>query len=132
MKRPPVSPTLAGFSLLEVVVAMAITGLGVVTLLEIFGMGLRLGSRSTARTEAVAASRQVFDRILLREEFADGREQGVFAEGYRWSLEIRPFDDEKSLSLSVPWKLKQVTLTFPDTAANLEMRTLRLIRQKDE
>ena len=44
--------TRCGFTLLEVVVAMAIVGLGVVALLEIFSLGLRLETRSAARTEA--------------------------------------------------------------------------------
>ncbi len=35
-----------GFTLLEVVVAMSIVALGVVTLFEIFSLGLRLGARS--------------------------------------------------------------------------------------
>ena len=55
-----------GFTLLEVVVAMAIVGLGVVTLLEIFSSGLQLGARSRDRTEAVAYGRQVMDRFLAR------------------------------------------------------------------
>ena len=50
-----------GFTLLEVVVAMTIVGLGVVTLLEIFSMGLRLGTRSTYRTDAVVQGRRIMD-----------------------------------------------------------------------
>ena len=56
-----------GFTLLEVVVAMAIVGLGVVTLLEIFSLGLRLGTRSFARSEAMTYGRQAIDGVLIRQ-----------------------------------------------------------------
>src|SRR3970040_2166392 len=50
-----------GFTLLEVLVAMTIVGLGVVTVIEVFSMGLRLGSRSADQTEAMTYGRQVME-----------------------------------------------------------------------
>jgi prepilin-type N-terminal cleavage/methylation domain-containing protein len=55
----------AGFTLLEVVVAMTIVGLGVVTLLQIFSFGLRLGAKSTVQTEAMAYGREMMDELLV-------------------------------------------------------------------
>jgi prepilin-type N-terminal cleavage/methylation domain-containing protein len=69
----------AGFTLLEVMVAMAIVGFGVVTLLEIFSLGLRLGSRSNVHTEAVAYSARVMDELLARPKLRDGSESGTLA-----------------------------------------------------
>jgi prepilin-type N-terminal cleavage/methylation domain-containing protein len=62
----------AGFTLLEVVVAMAIVGLGVVTLLEIFSLGLRLGARSSFDTESMAYGRLVMDEVLARRDIDAG------------------------------------------------------------
>ena len=45
---------------------MAIVGLGVVTLLEIFSSGLQLGARSRDRTQNVAYARHVMDQLLAR------------------------------------------------------------------
>ncbi len=65
--RPPFGPCSllpamsAGFTLLEVVVAMTIVGLGVVTLLEIFSLGLRLEARSSVRTAGISYGRQALD-----------------------------------------------------------------------
>ena len=53
-----------GFTLLEVLIAMTIVGLGVVTLLQIFSLGLRLQSRSTSQSEAVAHGTRVMDEML--------------------------------------------------------------------
>jgi len=126
--------TQQGFTLLEVVVALSIVGLGVVTLLEIFSTGLRLGARSFARTEAIAYSRQAMDEVLIRREFKDGREEGSFGEAYRWRAQVRAYQQETQLPFSTKWELKEVTLQmrYSDGGRErrVEMRTLRLLRKK--
>ena len=49
------------FTLLEVLVALTILGLGVVTLLQIFSLGLRLVARSATRTESAVSAAAVMD-----------------------------------------------------------------------
>lgn len=126
----------AGFTLLEVVVAMTIVGIGVVTLLEIFSMGLRLGSRSSAATEATAYSRQAMDEILLRRKIEEGAQQGTLNEWARWKLRIEPVrESADTLSLSSPWELKEITLDMRVTDGGrdriVELRTYRLVRRKN-
>lgn len=121
--------TPAGFALLEVVVAMAIVGLGVVTVMEVFSLGLRLTRTSSEKTETVAVGRQVFDRILLRREPGDGLETGTLAEGYRWQLDTARFEVDQDLSLSTPWQLKEINLTIRGGDREIEMTTLRLVRE---
>ena len=53
--------TSRGFTLIEVLVALTILGLGVVTLLQIFSLGLRLDARSAVRTESAADGARVMD-----------------------------------------------------------------------
>ena len=126
----------AGFTLLEVVVAMTIVGIGVVTLLEIFSMGLRLGSRSSAATEAMTYGRQAMDEILLRRKIEEGAQQGAVNEKIRWKLGIEPVrEPSDSLSLSSAWELKEITLDLRVTDAGrdrpVELRTYRLVRKKN-
>lgn len=129
----PKFKTCAGFTLLEVVVAMSIVGLGVVTLFEVFSVGLRLGAKSFERTEAVAYSRQAIDELLIRPRLSDGGEEGSFGEKYRWSLQIKPFQEDAPFS-STGWDLKEVTLKMRfregDREKDVEWRTLRLVRKK--
>ena len=99
-----------GFTLLEVVVGMAIVGLGVVILLEIFSSGLRLGSKSSERTEAVLYGRQVMDDALIRRDLRGGREDGSFENRYRWTLRVDPLQEESVLDLSSGWELEEITL----------------------
>ena len=126
----------AGFTLLEVVVAMTIVGIGVVTLLEIFSTGLRLGSRSSATTEAMTYGRQAMDEILLRRKIEEGAPQGSLNERARWKLGIEPVrEPPDTLSLSSAWELKEITLDMRVTNAGrdrpVELRTYRLVRKKN-
>ena len=126
----------AGFTLLEVVVAMTIVGIGVVTLLEIFSMGLRLGSRSSTATEAITYGRQAMDEILLRRKIEEGAQQGSLNEKTRWKLAIEPVKEPSdTLSLSSAWELKEITLDMRVTEAGrdrtVELRTYRLVRKKN-
>ena len=124
-----------GFTLLEVVVAMAIVGLGVVTLLEIFSSGLQLGARSRDRTEAVAYGRQVMDQFLARRTLAEGTEHGRIGETNRWQLEVRPIRPVEGLALGNDWELKEIAVEIfvPESGRDrrIELRTLRLVKKGD-
>jgi prepilin-type N-terminal cleavage/methylation domain-containing protein len=124
----------AGFTLLEVMVAMAIVGFGVVTLLEIFSLGLRLGSRSEVQTEAIAQSARVMDELLARPKLRDGSETGTLAPGNRWRAQIQTRrDTTPSLNLGSNWELKEVgvEMTVPEgqRERRVELKTLRLARK---
>ncbi len=116
-----------GFTLLEVMVAMAIVGLGIVTLLEIFSSGLRLGTKSSERTEAILYGRQVMDDALIRPDVRRGREDGSFENRYRWVLRTDPVREESVLELSSGWELVQVTLEMGNL---VQMKTLRLVKKE--
>ena len=119
--------SIMGFTLLEVMVAMAIVGLGIVTLLELFSSGLRLGTKSSERTEAILYGRQVMDEALIRREVGRGREDGSFENKYRWVLRTDPVREESVLELSSGWELEQVTLEMGNL---VQMRTFRLVKKE--
>jgi prepilin-type N-terminal cleavage/methylation domain-containing protein len=124
----------SGFTLLEVVVAMAIVGLGVVSLLEIFSLGLRLGARSSVDTEAMAYGREVMDEVLARTVIEQGASQGNFQERGRWQLRVQGVRElERTLSLGSAWELKEVTIGVRLTDANreIELKTFKLVRRAD-
>jgi prepilin-type N-terminal cleavage/methylation domain-containing protein len=122
-----------GFTLLEVLVAMTIVGLGVVTLLQIFSQGLRLGARSTSRTESIAASARVMDELLARRSLAEGGQNGRLANG-RWNAQVQTVrDPSPDLDLSRVWEIKEVTLEVSVNESGVERRvdlkTLRLSKK---
>jgi len=122
-----------GFTLLEVVVAMAIVGLGVVTVIEVFSMGLRLETASAARTDAVAYSRQVMDTLLIRKSFDMRGDSGSIGRTHRWQVDIEPIRDYTQLA-TPNWDINQITLRmrYPDGERDklVEIRTLRIQKKK--
>ena len=123
-----------GFTLLEVVVAMAIVGLGVMTLFEVLSAGMRLGARSSEQTEAITYGRQAVDGFLVRRGIRDGVEEGSIGGRYRWSIEVQPFQESSQLS-SVGWDLKEVRLRMRyregEQEKEVELKTLRLLKKNN-
>ena len=123
-----------GFTLLEVLIAMTILGLGVVTLLQIFSQGLQLGARSTARTETIAAGARVMDELLARRTLMDGAQNGKLANHGRWNAQVQTVrDPSPALELSSNWELKEVALEVTVSESGVERRvdlkTLRLSKK---
>ena len=131
-RKLPAERSNAGFTLLEVLVAMTIVGLGVVTLLEVLSQGLRLGSRSSLYTESITAAEQIMDEFLLRKELSDGTVRGNAENQTRWVLEVRRVENPlEPRALSSPWEIKEVTLDFAAGGgvrpASIQLKTLRLV-----
>jgi len=93
--------TAQGFTLLEIMVALAILATGIVSVLELFGGSLRLSSKSSQRTQAVIYAQNVMDRILAKERLEDGADSGELPGGYQWQARVQevhpPDEDTKRL-----------------------------------
>jgi len=126
-----------GFTLLEVLVAMTILGLGVVTLLQVFSSGLRLGSRSSARTETMANGARVMDELLAQKTLSEGPQNGKLGADGRWNSRVQALRDTvPSLNLSSNWELKEVALEMTVNEAGqerrFELKTLRLTKKSSQ
>jgi prepilin-type N-terminal cleavage/methylation domain-containing protein len=122
-----------GFTLLEIVVAMAIVGIGVVTVLQIFSVGLRLATASSARTDAVAYSRQAVDAFLARQIFAPRGDSGSIGSTFSWQIDVDPVRDD-SQDAPQNWQVSEITLrlSYPEAERykEIQMKTIRLMKQK--
>src|SRR5262249_41072480 len=131
------APSGAGFTLLEVVIAMTIVGLGVVTLLGIFSLGLRSGTKSTASTEAMIYGRGVMDEFLSRTKIDEGSEQGMIPGKGRWKIQVRTLrDPANTLSLGSNWELREIGLDMSllesGRERRIELKTFRLTKKKNQ
>ena len=123
-----------GFTLLEVLVALTIVGLGVVTLLQIFSLGLRLQSRSNVRTEAIVQGSRVMDELLARKKLIERSESGKLGPEGRWTAQIQTMRDApSSLGLSGSWELKEIALKMTvrdgERERRMDLTTLRLAKK---
>jgi prepilin-type N-terminal cleavage/methylation domain-containing protein len=78
-----------GFTLLEVGVALAIVGLGVVICLQIFSGSIRLQERASRETRAVLYARAIMDALLFDSEIENHSEERDTAEGYHARIVVR-------------------------------------------
>ena len=79
----------AGFTLLEIAVALAILGVGVVTCLNIFSGGLKLQDRATRQSRAVLHARATMDALLFQPEIVDHSEERTTADGFVTHILVR-------------------------------------------
>lgn len=125
-----------GFTLLEVLVAVTIVGLGVVTVLQIFSLGLRLGALSTTSTEAVTHGARVMDELLARKKLFEGSDSGTLGAAGRWKSQVQAVrDSSPSLNLSSNWELREVavemTVMEGERERRVDFNTLRLTKKTD-
>lgn len=86
-----------GFTLLEVMVAMAILGISIVVLMELFAMGLKSAKASQDYTKIIMLAQEKMEGLSLQGALAEGMDKGEF-EGtpYRWETEIKPYRPEEA------------------------------------
>jgi len=93
----------AGFTLLEVAVALAIVGIGMVALMQVFSGSLKLQDRASRQSRAVLVARVGMDELLMRptDELHDGCEdRPAGADGFRMRRCVRKAGPEDGVEES--------------------------------
>lgn len=97
-----------GFTLIEVVVALAILGIGLAVVLQLFSGGLRLGRISQEYTKAVGYGRIKMEEMAGKDRLEEGEEKGDFDSSYRWQVAVKKVDilpPEKPVDFRPPVEL---------------------------
>jgi len=76
---------------MEVLLATAVTAIGIVAALELFSGSTRLAGASTDQTQALVIGRSVMDQVLWRIDIDDGTESGDVDE-FHWTREVVTLD----------------------------------------
>jgi prepilin-type N-terminal cleavage/methylation domain-containing protein len=87
-----------GFTLLEIAVALAVLGVGVVTCLQVFSGSLRLQDRASRESRAVMHARTAMDALFFGGEIVDHTEERTTAEGFKTRIVVRPAGADEGLS----------------------------------
>ncbi len=104
-----------GFTLLEVVVALAILGIGLTVIIELFSGGLRLVKTSEEYTKAITYAHMKMEEISLKPPLDEGTEEGKFDEIYRWQVGVKKWNllpVEKEGGFKPPAELFKVKLSI--------------------
>lgn len=81
-----------GFTLLEVLVAIAILGIGLTIVIELFSGGLRLGRISGEYTKAMNYAKMKIEEIMIKPKMVEGMEEGRLDEDFRWQVVVKKED----------------------------------------
>lgn len=118
-----------GFTLLEVMVSVAILGIGVLTVMQLFSGGLRLAGAATDQTGTVLVAREKMSWALNDKSLTDGRIDGVEEDGYRWKVELSPYRSEVNEAESGLRVIKvDVSVTNPDGGKTYVLTSLKSVR----
>jgi general secretion pathway protein I len=118
-----------GFTLIEVLVALAILAVSLVALLGVFGNGFHLAAHIRDRSIATSLAQSLLATTVEGASLRTGETVGRFADGFRWRLHIAP-DGETNDGDGVPVRALQVSATVAWTDGRFErsvtLDTLRL------
>ena len=98
----------AGFTLLEVLVSLAILAVTTGVLLSVFSNGLRLSHKAEMESYAVMEAQSVLARLGADLPLEDGDITGQTENGFHWKLHIEPYGDARD-RMAWPVKAKAVS-----------------------
>lgn len=85
----------AGFTLLEVLLAVVIMGVSLTTILLQFQTALHAGSISQERTNAVIYAKEKLESLKIENELSESSQSGVLESGYEWETEVSLYEYEE-------------------------------------
>ena len=119
-----------GFSLLEVIVALAIMAMGFVTVLQLFSGSVRSVSMSEQYLKAITLAQSKMGALEVN-NYRTSEFEGTFAneENYRWKLSISPYTtvlNSKEHNIQLSEVLLRVYWSETSQIRNIELSTLKV------
>lgn len=117
----------AGFTLLEVLIAFAILAISLAVLMQTFSHGINATRVAEEHAAAVMLARSVMDEVGRSIPLEEGEHEGDWESGLSWHLDIHPFESsEISLNEDASLELFAVSLSvLRDETILAEVYSLR-------
>lgn len=77
-----------GFSLLEVIAAIAVLAIAFAALMQVAGSSMSLTARANERTQAALRARSLLDGAFVMEPVREGSSEGKIDDVYRWRMNV--------------------------------------------
>ena len=81
----------AGFTLIEVIVAVAILSVSLVMIMQLFAAGLKASRSSCDYTRAVMHAKDKMEELSAAP--VHPQESGEFRDGYKWEADAQPYEE---------------------------------------
>jgi general secretion pathway protein I len=128
-----------GFTLIEVLVAVAILGVGLTVIIELFSGGLRLGRASEEYTQAVNYARTKLEETAIKPVLEEGIEEGSFNDTFRWQVDVKkvnllPVEDKQDFKPPAQFFQVQIDVIWKSGAKERSTRieSYRTIKPKED
>lgn len=118
----------AGFTLLEVIVAVAILAVALGALLQIFSSGLRGARVAGHHAIATLQAESKLAAIGIETALEEGESAGEFDNGHRWRVTVRPYLGSGQEARLAAYEVV-VTVSWGETGGprSISLGTLRLV-----
>ncbi len=80
-----------GFTLLEVMASLAILGMGVLMVIQLFSGGLGLARAARDHSGAVLLAREKMSEALADNDLQTGSTEGEDSRGFQWKVDVAPY-----------------------------------------
>jgi general secretion pathway protein I len=128
-----------GFTLIEIVVALAILSIGLTVILELFAGGLRSARVSEDVTKATWHGQTKMEEMLTTRDLGEGVSEGTFDDQFSWKSEVKkatpPLGQDENTGASPPVDvyLIIVTVTWPSGTGkrSVELESLRAYKSEE-
>jgi general secretion pathway protein I len=113
-----------GFTLIEVTVAMAILGISLVLIMQLFSAGLKSAKASCDYTIAIVHAKDKMEQLSATLE----NDSGTFDDGFKWEAEVEDYKQAEESD----YKLKKliIKILWPDALKqpkSIEMVSLKML-----
>ena len=115
-----------GFTLLEVLVALAVLAICLAAFIPIFSGTLRQQSHLDDEATATALARSKLAEVGTEIPLKDGTIDGLFENGFKWQLVVAPYGSTSAQAFVRP-KLATLTVQWP-TKTGLKSFVIKSIR----
>jgi general secretion pathway protein I len=124
----------AGFTLIEILVALVILSISLVTIMQLFSGGLKASRIAGDYTQAIFLAREKMEELLLEKEILADITEGDFNNDYKWRAEITPFSLTAGGDDKVPVEVYEIRVSVnrkDGTGKQVLLQTLKTVKKKD-
>jgi general secretion pathway protein I len=119
----------SGFTLVEVIAALAIAALALSSVFDVASEGLHRTGEAEAMAEGGSLAQSLLARLGNELPIARGTTTGEFSNGYRWRLEVAPYGeagDQRAWPVAAYTVAAEITWGAEEQQHSLLLKTLRL------
>jgi len=127
-----------GFTLIEVLVAISILGIGLTVILQLFSGGLKSAKISEEYTKALWYGKSKMEEMIATKDFSEGEKEGTIDNYYSWKSEVKMAnptlglkEEEAKFPVDLYRIVVKITWTSGAGQRTLEIESLRLFKTED-